>query len=172
MLPLIMAGTLVCIGAGIAWAESSQSYIIACGPHLDHMVIAELDYALRVYAADHDQKLPLAENWLEAIAGDSTDEGIFTSDDSSLNGLTIAFNANLSGASLPDIPMPHEVPVLFVSTLEEPGQSGGLEDVAFDETNWTYASTADGDFGHEFRDWLEEYNWSPGFILASAEVTP
>jgi len=84
--------------------------------------ISQLGMAVLMYAADHNETLPDADTWKEAIAeyvGDN--EAVFTCP---TTGQGYIFNEALSGVDLKDLDNPQEIPMLWEPALDAQGSVG------------------------------------------------
>ena len=84
--------------------------------------VEQLGVALMMYAADHQEILPQASSWEEAIAEYAGDnEALFTCP---VTGQRYIFNEALSGADLKELDNPGEMPMLWEPTLDAEGSVG------------------------------------------------
>ena len=84
--------------------------------------VKQLGLALMIYAADHEETLPKADSWKDAIAeyvGDN--EALFICP---TTGQRYIFNEVLSGADLKDLDNPQETPILWEPALDAGGLVG------------------------------------------------
>ncbi len=93
--------------------------------------VKNLNTALLIYAAEHDQHLPPADRWMDELAR----YGAVMADLLRCPGAPdleygYAFNANLSGVNLDDIDNPAEIVLIFDSNLGTRNAAGGPEAVA------------------------------------------
>ena len=84
--------------------------------------VRQLGMAVLMYAADHEERLPEADSWKDAIAEYVRDnEALFTCP---ATGQGYIFNEALSGVDLKDIDNPQGTPMLWEPALDAEGQVG------------------------------------------------
>ncbi len=84
--------------------------------------VKQLGLALMMYAADHEETLPEADSWEDAIAEYAGDnEALFTCP---TTGQRYIFNEALSGVDLKDLDNPQETPMLWEPALDAEGLVG------------------------------------------------
>jgi len=79
--------------------------------------IKQICLGLLMYAQDNDARFPTADNWSDAIHPYVKNEAILKCPSSSDLECGYAFNQNLSGKRLADVPRPAETVMVFESTL-------------------------------------------------------
>ena len=90
-----------------------------------------LAVAGQTYAADHDDRLPDADRWVEELRPYLNNEAVFKCpEDKSQAFASYAMNAALSGMSLDDIEDPSAVVLFYETASPGPNPVGGMEDLA------------------------------------------
>jgi hypothetical protein len=121
-----------------------------------------LALAAYLYSGDHDDVLPLAQNW-DPLLQDYSVETLFVEHDYWYwNGrkTRFAMNEKLAGDNLAIIEYPYVVPIFFLSTLPGPSATGGEEDVAYDELGYTVVSCADISAQMIKKERVERFLWT------------
>lgn len=83
--------------------------------------------AFMLYAADHDDRLPLAENWVDALMPYVRDEATFLTTWPRTSPTRFAFFAELSGVKVFQFENRSSVPLVFESSSHEKNAYGGLD---------------------------------------------
>lgn len=79
-----------------------------------------------MYAAENDNKLPLAENWNGALDMYTSLEDVFHCPGVPHRNYGYAYNDSLSGLAVAQIAMPQTEPMIFDSNLREPNAHSDL----------------------------------------------
>ena len=83
--------------------------------------------AFLLYAADHDDRLPLAENWADALMPYVRDEATFLTTWPRTSPTRFAFFEELSGVKVFQFENPSSIPLVFESSSNERNAHGGLD---------------------------------------------
>ena len=98
-----------------------------------------------MYSSDHDDRLPLANNWESVIKPYMKGTMELSPGRYYREGARFAYNRNLSGVGESEIDLPNKVVMIFVSALPGPSASGGEADLLTKPgTMMEYFAFADG----------------------------
>lgn len=104
----------------------------------DHIVARQslrhakmLATAFLLYAADNDDRLPLAENWADAMMPYVRNEATFSTTWPRNSPTRFAFYEELSGVFAFQFENPGSIPLVFQSSSNDRNAHGGLEMVAW-----------------------------------------
>jgi hypothetical protein len=132
--------------------------------------IKQLALSMHIYAVDHEDRLPLEPDWGEAVYPYVKNWDIYSPPQNWFDGLTYSMNRQLAGADLQAIPEPHETPLLFMSTLLEPGRLGAIRDIAYDEEGHTFLAMVNTSARRVDRAQIADLVWRPKFSFQVTEV--
>ncbi len=128
--------------------------------------VKNLNLALLIYAAEHDQHLPPADRWMDELARYTVDREMLRCPHAPELEYGYAFNAHLSGVNLDDIDNPAEIVLIFDSNLGTRNAAGGPEAVA-DPPRHNHGNNYGFADGHG--EWSSE---GPDFGAAREPTTP
>jgi hypothetical protein len=141
-----------------------------CGSHLE-----ALGSAMESYLADHDNRYPSADGWVQGLRPYVEDAKVFKCPEDTSEGFSsYAMNAALSGKSADDVQDPKATVLFYETAHPGPNPSGGADDVAdparhVDGNSFLFV---DGSVGAFAPDDEEQPTWNPEQSGAEDEDQP
>ncbi len=121
----------------------------------------QLAMALLIYAADHDEHMPLAENWLDASAAYSKTANLHKLPAEGDFWPRATFNRHVSGISIDWNASVSTVPMLFTSAIRDPNPVGDESNMIFPYHDNALVGFMDGHVAGLRPTRTKELIWSP-----------